>query len=431
MSVDAGRMSFLELDQMVTAEVLPGTEDRSAMLAPRSMTFAPTPPLRPSNLEHHGIRNAWGTELPSLHDLRARLDAEAPQKVDRLVPVRGVNLALDDRDNVALNWPVSGGSERWPMTSHAFAQLAGRSDVPNAAADWLAEKHPDLGVIAVNRQLERLTAKSPSAQLAIRGKANGIHFVRAVLSDRYVPLDSDAVIGALDDLFGEQSVEARLGYLCWNGDALRTVVVFPATMLDVGGDAGYYPAVIVRNNEVGGGSVEVQPGLLRDVCTNTVISGWKAGIEAVRQRHVGNIDVRRLKADIAGAVGESLKLTDDIMERLDQARVVPIPDVASVIALLSRKYHLTQPQGASWYAGYREESLATPAAEGTVFGVVQGLARAARGQRDDLRHDTEVLAGTLLGNRKQPEVAETWKIHVGRARDLEREEVHAYVGVGG
>ncbi len=283
-------------------------------------------------------------------------------------------------------------------------------------------------VEAVNRQLGAVLRKEPGKEALVRAKSNnGTSFVRAVLSDRYVPLDSDLVVGALDDIFGEQSVEARIGFLSWDGDSLRTVVVFPETFREGAGD-GLYMAAVIRNNEVGGGSVEVSPGLLRDVCTNTVIYGWQAGVEAVRQRHIGRIDGQRLRADIAAALTESLKFSDVLADRLEEARRVEVPDVAQVIAFLSRKNRLPRNAAAAWMAGYREESVASEGTANTAFGVVQGLARAARAQRSDARHQTERLAGELLGTARQ-DLGHEWERNVTRARDLEREEVVQYIGV--
>lgn len=460
MTNDEGRLGFLEIgdnatdserrpgsnelpiggdvpEMAVQAERLPTAEE----LAREALTLEDGE--RPDVLEFGRTQSAhqfshpgaWVANMPTLHEFRQYLDQHAATRRDFTVPLRGMQVS-NDAGHVYLGWRQPGDDQYdeptpWPITMGALESFGARVDCPGTVTRWMLTKgHADVCSDVLQRQAHRAGMEDPDRTLLVRARANnGTRYVRGVLSDKYVPLDCDLVFGALDDIFIAQSTEAglqetRLAALSYTGDSVRAVLAYPDAYFVEPGDSGYMPVTVVTNNEIGGGSVKLQFGMARSVCTNLVVMGFTATVEGIKQRHVGRIDGPRLKADIAQSLEQGFQFSAEIGDRIRAAKEIPVPNVANMVVLLARTLKMPRSIAGRWMGAYRNEAMVAEASRGTAFGVAQGLSRLARAYTSDRRHELEVAAGSLLGGNMEA----NWRKYVDRAEDLDTEEVVVALG---
>jgi len=424
-STDNGRLAHLETPTIdPTAEVNAKTElghDANALFGHVAMT--------------------WLRKTRPLSELRADVAADATKKVDVKVLLDGLKVGHRHlRQGLTLSGAVNGDSIIWPMRTSAAEQLGARLKIPSAAVGYhLEQGEDDLLAESMTRALGRRQIADDEGggrptHFLVRGKqtqtalGNEVQ-ARAILSSRYAVLDNSDVVDALDDLFRGQNVEARSSHEDWNGDSLNFNLLLPDTYTEKPNDSGYASGVTIANNEVGGGSVRVEPFLFRVICVNGII--WsRTGLELnLKQRHVGVISPRMLKAQIAQVLDRALPFTAQIVENLELAKQVPIPNLTATIATLCRDMGLPKSTGNNWAKGYLTEARTTEAFRGTAFAVVNGLTRAAQELDAEGRRNLERMAGNILMPRNQREFDVRWEGIRDRAKTLSRDEVNQYVTI--
>lgn len=212
--------------------------------------------------------------------------------------------------------------------------------------------------------------------------------VRAVLSDRYAPLDNAELLGILIPLL-EGRFEVRSISLTPESFHLRLVdprlcrEVLPNDRLMVG--------VHVANSEVGKRAVTVDALVWRLVCLNGLVRLVR-GKSLLRRRHV-SWDRSRFADALRVAVSEAVTAGAGLIDRLQTATREPVPDVAGVIRAIGRQASLTQ----AVQEKVAQALLGTPPSQAeTVYGLVQALTYTAQSLPPDDRYDLEVTAGRLL-----------------------------------
>lgn len=204
----------------------------------------------------------------SLNDLAAELYRQAQTKKDYIADTRALNARVNADDQVVLE----GIGDGMLLRSTAHAQLANALGIPKTYYDRLMSNAPDLLVKNVNHWLQ----KEPERKL-VRTLDDGI---RAILSDRYRPLDNidvaEAVLPHLQRLGGEvisgQITDGHF-YLKASTPRIRGEVAV-GDMVQTG--------VVISNSEIGDGSLRVDEMTYRLVCLNGAIHG-----QAVRKNHIG------------------------------------------------------------------------------------------------------------------------------------------------
>ncbi len=219
----------------------------------------------------------------------------------------------------------------------------------------------------------------------LRGKGD---VVRAVLSDRYAPLDNADLLATLTP-FLEGRFEVKS--LALTPESLHLRLVDPRLAREVLPDDRLMVGLHVANSEVGRRSVTVDALVYRLVCQNGLIRLVK-GRSLLRQRHV-SWDRSHFADALSRALLEAITAGAGLIERLSLATRMPVPDVEGLILALSRQAGLTQ----RVQDGVRRALLATPASQQeTVYGFVQALTLTAQDLPPDDRYDLEVVAGRLL-----------------------------------
>ena len=212
--------------------------------------------------------------------------------------------------------------------------------------------------------------------------------VRAVLSERYAPLDNADLLGTLVPLL-EGRFEVR--GIALTGESLHLRLVDPRLAREVLPDDRLLAGVHVANSEVGKRSVTVDALVWRLVCLNGLVRLVK-GRSLLRQRHI-SWDRPRFADALRTAVSEAVMAGAGLIDRLQAATREPVPDVAGVVRAIARQASLTQ--------AVQEKVLAAlqatpPPQQERVYGLVQALTFTAQSLSPDDRYDLEVTAGRLL-----------------------------------
>ena len=197
--------------------------------------------------------------------------------------------------------------------------------------------------------------------------------VRAVLSDRYVPLDNADLLGILVPLL-EGRFEVR--GLSLTPESLHLRLVDPRLAREVLPDDRLMAGVHIANSETGSRSVSVDAMVWRLVCLNGLVRLVR-GKSLLRQRHV-SWDRPRFADALGRAVSEALTAGAGLIDRLQAATREPVPDMEGVIRAIGQQAALTQ----SVQERVRLALLGTPPSQAeTVYGLTQALTFVAQSLR--------------------------------------------------
>lgn len=226
--------------------------------------------------------------------------------------------------------------ERFSITENCHRQIAGRLQVPWKYYDRLLKDHKDLVINQVNALFER----EPQIRLlrTLDGKA------RAFLSDRYRPLDNDAVIeralppivkGDIEShlmssnvgenqmhikvLFTDERLKMDVGEAPHGGRAVP--IDRPGHTWDGGNDARtgrdiVRPGCVISNSETGHGSLSIKAFFWRAFCDNGCIFG---------QNEIFNYSRTHLGSKLAGN-GDFEIFTDETKRKQDEVIIAEVTD---------------------------------------------------------------------------------------------------------
>jgi len=212
--------------------------------------------------------------------------------------------------------------------------------------------------------------------------------VRAVLSDRYRPLDNADLVGTLVPIL-EDRFEVR--GIALTPESFHLRLVDPRLAREVLPNDRLMVGVHVANSETGRRSVTVDALVWRLVCLNGMVRLVR-GRNLLRQRHV-SWDRPRFADALNRAVCEAITAGAGLIDRLQAATREPVPDVEGVIRAIAQQALLTQ----AVQERVKQALLATPPPQQErVFGLVQALTYTAQSLSPDDRYDLEVIAGRLL-----------------------------------
>ena len=223
--------------------------------------------------------------------------------------------------------------------------------------------------------------------------------VRAVLSDRYAPLDNAELLAYLAPLAQERRFEVR--GLSLTPQSLHLRLVDPRLTREVLPGDRLMVGLHVANSEVGARSVTVDALVWRLVCLNGLVRLVR-GKSLLRRRHV-SWDRPRFADALGSAVSEALTSGAGLIDRLSAATREPVPDVLGVVRAIARQASMTQ---AVQERVLQALSATPPPQQERVYGLVQALTFTAQSLAPDDRYDLEVTAGRLLDEGLPPPLKE-------------------------
>lgn len=212
----------------------------------------------------------------NLHNLVQELERQLLTKRDFKSPAGRVSMIEGRELNVD-------GIGTFGINDTAHEQMGEYLEIPKKYYDRMRADAPGLLATNVNSWL----SKRRSETRMIRTLDGN---VRAILSDRYRPLDNydlvQAVLPIITNGHGDFVVHScevtdRRLYLQVVHKELRAVITHQDhKWVDVKDEL--QAGLVISNSEIGDGSLRIEPMIYRSVCTNAAIVG-----EAIRKYHVG------------------------------------------------------------------------------------------------------------------------------------------------
>lgn len=331
-------------------------------------------------------------DLPTRHglsELKRQIAQDDAGKWDLIVPKD--RLALSQGRLTLPEEHLDEHPECLTLSPWATAQVCQRLGIP---VDYYRKLSRSLRDANVNHWLWRQDAElddegnprpEGSQSWLLRCKAQA---VRAVLSDRYRPLDNADLIGTLIPIL-EDRFEVR--GIALTPESFHLRLVDPRLAREVLPNDRLMVGVHVANSETGRRSVTVDALVWRLVCLNGMVRLVR-GKSLLRQRHV-SWDRPRFADALNRAVCEAVTAGAGLIDRLQAATREPVPDVEGVIRAIGQQAMLTQ----SIQDRVKQALLSTPPPQQErVYGLVQALTFVAQNLSPDDRYDLEVTAGRLL-----------------------------------
>jgi hypothetical protein len=215
--------------------------------------------------------------------------------------------------------------------------------------------------------------------------------LRAVLTDRYTPLDNRTLLDALHKAL---PAHLQVQWLALDDESFHLRIVDPHMTKEVLSDDPLMAGLHIANSEVGRRSVSVDVLVWRQVCSNGLIKLVK-GKNLLYQRHV-SVSPPHFVTLLKQSLSSALSHAQDFMERMAWSTHEPIRDIETEMKGLMQHYHLSQSFTEQVRASLQNERSDQ---QETMFGLTNALTAAAQTLDAEQRYDVEVLAGKLLERR--------------------------------
>jgi len=294
---------------------------------------------------------------------------------------------VDALDKWVMNFPdgempiatrMEGDSYR--LARRAKLQLTTRLGMPERVLDRLS---PGLRFATVNHLIQQYEQGSMMTFRTV-DKGEDKRVVRALVTERYTPLEDIDVIPLVADVLADTDAEVVRAQ--FDDDFTHIRVVFPRTNLEVRKGDVIRTGISISNSEVGVRSLMFDPFSQRLVCLNGMTSTESHGRTSLR--HVGN--AARLKDSVWRAVEDAkvgaVRMQEQFRKALDHAVADPIKAINDHGTSL-----LTQDQLKAVLAAYTVEP------DPTLFGVINAFTRGAQTMGDmETQYEVERVGARLL-----------------------------------
>jgi hypothetical protein len=252
-----------------------------------------------------------------LEDVIERVHADAQGCRDfTAVPLRQTHWLSDG------TWIFQGQDGK--LSRHALRQLCQRLTLPQGGcvpSGYLARSPAHLVSTQLNWWLSR--PERDGQQVLVRTKGDGkrrVLAVRAILSERFAPVDHAPLLETLRDLLPRHQLRVAAWSLDDEQLTLRLLVDrdHPASLEDP-----LRAGVAISNSEIGLGPVSIQALITRLVCTNGLVVKH-ADLGGIHRRHVGRAG-EQLADVVQAGMPEILEAADEAARRFIRLREQPLP----------------------------------------------------------------------------------------------------------
>ena len=332
----------------------------------------------------------------------SRVDHQARSARDFIAHSRHLRLALRE-DGPSLVMDDGSGANSFALTEHVHDQIATALGIPIPYYAKMRTENPDLMATNVNSWLGR----SDQRRL-VRTSRDGRPHIRALLSDRYRPLDNGSLLEAVLPVLHERSAkivsteltDRRLYVKALNERLTGEVKVGHVVM------AG----IAISNSEIGVGALTVQPLIFTLSCTNGMI------VEdlAMRRHHVGKRlagggdEIQHLLSDETRMADDKafyLRVRDVTRGALDETvfrqqlgklqaaatHLIPAQQLGAVVEVTAKRFNLSVTEGEGILAHLRNGG------EFSQWGLCSAITRHSQDLNDyDRATDLERIGGHVV-----------------------------------
>jgi hypothetical protein len=361
------------------------------------------------------VHKDWWAKTKTYEQVMQDAHVAVENREDILVETKSISCVSEDGE---FSFKLHDGRKFRP-TDHAIEQFSVRAGVTSSS--FLREMRNIEGFdshdantmsIVGNNALRRI---DPDKKFRLRTYTDGT--CRAFVTDQYAPVDNRWYLETLAEFIPG----GRFSHWRGDEDTIYGNILIPDTIMDYGSDDSDYGGMIsVGNCEIGTRRISQTPSLFRAICMNGCIWGQTAG-EKIRRVHRGNIDLVKLKMEIAKNIQDQIPLLAPGIKQFLATRAMETgkASVKGVIAAVSSDYKLSKREATE----FLEQYITMESEHRSLFGVINGLTRA--GQKFDNKTwvKFDEVAGSLMETS-----ADRWNTILRRAdtfTDKDYEKVFA------
>ena len=205
----------------------------------------------------------------ALQDIAAELDRRSKAKRDFVAPSRELSVVQAE---MGFELRVNGQGD-FGIKETAHEQVAGRLGIPKSYYDRMRQDAPELLTRNVNHWLA--SGRDLRMVRTLDGQA------RALLSNRYRPLDDDALAEAVLPALASSGCSVESSEI--TDRRMYIKAVSPRLTFEVRKGDVVQAGLVISNSEVGMGGVRVEPLIYRLVCLNGMI----VQDHSLRKYHIG------------------------------------------------------------------------------------------------------------------------------------------------
>lgn len=210
--------------------------------------------------------------------------------------------------------------------------------------------------------------------------------VNALLSDRYTQFDDNEVLDCVYDVLGPSREYVIKNYSVT--PAMLNLRIVSRNKINVRGDELSF-GFDIKNSGIGKSSVEISIIIFRWICSNGLIVGGGKGY-VLKQRHVA-VDRESLIREFTTMLDSSPLIVEEIKETINKSMDVQL-NSKEMQRIIDELKHSGVLEGAARSV----EQYIEPGAEGTLWGVVNGITRASHNYSLETRLQMEKQAGIIL-----------------------------------
>lgn len=301
---------------------------------------------------------------------------------------------------------------QWLSTPYAIGQLSDRlsKGLRSFGDEMISRNNADIYVSTLNELLERDDKQQRFQVRTIQ--PNGARLARAVVSDKFKPIDDDIIVPPMVDLLADNSKQWRSlgGQITDQRTYLRFISREPAIRNIGPNGRNWFIGFQYSNSEVGQGLCRFDLFFFDSFCENGCVFGQKSILD-VNFRHVGAriktafglISDERIQqaeqASIAGLISDATRqvMSADFgdkvrqhLERSQSRRLAGVGDLSETIRQVGKSVGLTskEQESALLHWDSREDSA---------FGIANAITRTAQDAKDySSRVRLESAGGNVL-----------------------------------
>ena len=361
------------------------------------------------------VHKDWWSKTKTYEQVMQDAHVAVENREDILVETKSISCVSEDGE---FSFKLHDGRKFRP-TDHAIEQFSVRAGVTSSS--FLREMRNiegfdshDANTMAIvgNNALRRI---DQDKKFRLRTYTDGT--CRAFVTDQYAPVDNRWYLETLAEFIPG----GRFSHWRGDEDSIYGNILIPDTIMDYGADDSDYGGMIsVGNCEIGTRRISQTPSLFRSICMNGCIWGQTAG-EKIRRVHRGNIDLDKLKLEIAQNIQQQVPLLAPGIKQFLATRALETgkASVKGIVATVSSDYKLSKREATE----FLEQYVTMESGERNLFGIINGLTRAGQVFDNKTWVKFDEIAGSLLDTS-----ADRWATILRRAdtfTDKDYEKVFA------
>lgn len=321
---------------------------------------------------------------------------------------------------------LMGGKGRFEDSDAMYALVDYLGISRSTVKDLIKNGYEDHARTVINSELDKreiaAAKKGKTGEYLLRymKRADGSEVVRRILTDDYGIINNDDVVRYIAEALPKNSVaDAITSHSNSDMNHVSGNLILPDHTIKLP-DSDYSFGLAYKNDEIGEGTVQINPFVFRGFCFNGLIYSKQAvgvKVKIVHRGKRGVVDQIKLKSDIKFAVMSALSLSSKLPSQLDNALHVKVTNVAELVTYLSKQNGLTMPMGLAWWKDYQQLP------NETVSGVVNALTSSAKAFTGVDRYQMESVAGNILTpslDASKSNMSDMWSqyIQVAKKQDI-------------